>query len=206
MDKSLLNEIIRIKSLAETGLVYNQSGYDKDRYEELHAISLRLLNTISNHSIDELMVNFPLSKDYPTVKTDIRCFIYSPEKGVLLVQESADQKWSLPGGWADIGESPKEVAIKESREETGLEVVPKRLLAVFDKKMHPHPPQPFYVYKLVIYCEAVSTEINKGFDVLNCGYFPIDKLPPLSEDRILKSQIELLQQKIATDDFTTYFD
>jgi hypothetical protein len=80
------------------------------------------------------------------------------------------------------------------------------LLAVFDKRMHPHPPQPFYVYKMVFLCEAVSEEINKGFDVLDVQYFSINDLPELSEDRILKSQIEMLYQKVSAGDLTTTFD
>ncbi len=72
--------------------------------------------------------------------------------------------------------------------------------------MHPHPPQPFYVYKMVFYCKAVTTKINKGFDVLDVQYFDIDNLPPLSEDRILKSQIELLYQKIINNDISVWAD
>jgi len=125
---------------------------------------------------------------------------------VLLARESADGKWSLPGGWADVGQSPKEVAAKEVKEETGLDVIPVTLLAVFDKRMHPHPPQPFYVYKMVIYCEATSTEITKGFDVLDVAWHDIANLPELSEDRILKSQIELVYNKVINQDFTAYFD
>jgi hypothetical protein len=72
--------------------------------------------------------------------------------------------------------------------------------------MHPHPPQPFYVYKMVFYCKALSTTLNKGFDVLDVDYFDINNLPDLSEDRILKSQIELLYQKIVTGDLTAEVD
>ncbi len=106
----------------------------------------------------------------------------------------------------DIGYSPKEIIIKEFKEETGLDVVPERLLAVFDKKFHPHPPQPFYVYKFAFYCKATSTEIAKGFDVLDVQYFDINELPALSEDRILKSQVELLYNKIVLSDEEVYVD
>jgi ADP-ribose pyrophosphatase YjhB (NUDIX family) len=122
------------------------------------------------------------------------------------VKESADEKWSLPGGWADVGYSAKEVIVKEFKEETGLDIVPERLLAVFDKKMHAHPPQPFYVYKIAFYCKATSHQITKGFDVLDVRYFAIDHLPELSESRILKSQVELLYKKVLDGDLETYVD
>jgi len=145
--------------------------------------------------------------DYPTVKTDVRALVLSADKKqVLLARESADGKWSLPGGWANVGQTPKEVAVKEVQEETGLDVTPVSLLAVFEKRMHPHPPQPFYVYKMVIYCEANSTGITKGFDVLDAAWHNIDNLPELSEDRIVKSQIELVYNKVIKGDVTAYFD
>ena len=149
---------------------------------------------------------FPLAKDYPTAKVDIRGLLLSKDKKIVMSKESADGKWSLPGGWADVGQSPKEVVVKEFKEETGLDVVPKVLLAIFDKKMHAHPPQPFYVYKMVFYCEAISFEIKKGFDVLDVQYFDVENLPPLSEDRMLKSQIKLLYEKVISSDFNAYFD
>jgi hypothetical protein len=72
--------------------------------------------------------------------------------------------------------------------------------------MHPHPPSPFYIYKMVFYCEAISSELKKGFDLLDVQYFDLMNLPPLSEDRILKSEIELLAGKVLRGDFETYAD
>lgn len=190
----VLEKAKRLKALADIGLLYCKNAYDKERYEEVQHMALELLQEISGHEKEQLNATFPIATDYPTAKVDIRGMILSPDQKILLVREQADGKWSLPGGWADVGFSAKEVIIKECAEETGLEVVPQRLLAVFDKRLHPHPPQPFYVYKLVFLCEAVSTTIIKGFDVLDVQYFAIDALPELSEDRILKSQVEQVFQ------------
>lgn len=206
MNNDFLEEIKRLKAIADTGLLYAKDEYDKERYTELREISFRLLHTITNHPVEELKLYLPLAKDYPTAKVDIRGFVLSEENKILLVQESADKRWSLPGGWADVGFTPSEVIIKEIKEETGLEATVERLLAVFDKQKHPHPPQSFYVYKLVFLCKAISTEICKGFDVLDVRYFSIDNLPELSEDRILKSQIGMLYRKVTTADWETYFD
>jgi ADP-ribose pyrophosphatase YjhB (NUDIX family) len=202
----LLEEIKRLKSIADIGLLYCNNDYDKERYSELKDISFRLLSELSGHSIEALKETFPLVKDYPTAKVDIRAFVLSTDNKILMAKESADGKWSLPGGWADIGHSPAETAAKECKEETGIDVIPKRLLAVFDKKKHPHPPEPLYIYKLIFHCEAVSSTLQKGFDVLDVGYFDINNLPELSTDRILKSQIELLYKKVTTSDTETIFD
>jgi ADP-ribose pyrophosphatase YjhB (NUDIX family) len=190
----LLELAKRLKAIADVGLLYDKNEYDKERYEEVQAISLQLLSGVSGQELGQLKASFPVAADYPTAKVDIRGFLLSPQNEVLLVREQADGKWSLPGGWADVGYTPKEIVVKEMKEETGLDVIAARLLAVFDKRMHPHPPQPFYVYKMVFLCRATSAATTKGFDVLDVQYFPIDALPELSEDRILKSQVELLYQ------------
>jgi ADP-ribose pyrophosphatase YjhB (NUDIX family) len=156
--------------------------------------------------MDELNTLLPVAKDYPTVKVDIRALILSPDKKVLLVKESMDGKWSLPGGWADVGYSPKETVLKEIKEETGLDAEVKHLLAVFDKHKHPHPPEPHYVFKLLFYCEALSTGLQTGFDVLDVGYFSINELPELSTNRILQSQLELAYNKVLENNFDTYSD
>ena len=141
MTNKLLEEIKRLKSIADIGLLYASNEYEKDRYIELQDISLNLLHLVSDHSIERLKETFPLAENYPTAKVDIRVLILSADQRILLVKEKADNRWSLPGGWADIGYSPKEVIIKECKEETGLEIIPQHLLAVFDKRMHAHPPQ-----------------------------------------------------------------
>src|SRR6187431_2113523 len=110
MNLTLLAKITRLKAIADTGLLYAANEYDKERYEELKELSIQLLSEVSGHSTDTLKAHFPLAKD----------------KRILLVKESADNKWSLPGGWADVGHSPKEVIIKEFKEETGLDVIPQR--------------------------------------------------------------------------------
>ncbi len=164
-----------------------------------------MLHEVTGKEIEMIKDLYFDVKEYPTAKVDIRGILLKDGK-ILLVRESMDGKWSLPGGWADIGYSPREVVIKEFKEETGLDIVTEKLLAVFDKKMHPHPPQAFYVYKLVFLCTAGSSELQKGFDILDIGYFEVNNLPELSEDGILKSQIQLLYKKIESGDNITYFD
>lgn len=206
LNTAFLNEIKRLKAIADTGLLYCKNEYDKERYLELQEITFRLLNEFSGSSQEDLKFMFAPAKDYPTAKVDIRGLAISDNNEILLVKESIDGKWSLPGGWGDIGYSPKETIIKEFKEETGLDVTPERLMAVFDKKMHTHPPQPFYVYKMVFNCKVISAKITKGFDVLDVQYFNIENLPDLSEDRILKSQLELLFEKAITGNKDVYVD
>lgn len=201
-----LQEIKRIKAIADIGLLFTENEYDIERFTELRQISYRLLNGLTGLGHKDLEIAFPAQADYPTAKVDIRGLTISEDKKILLVRELADGKWSLPGGWADIGHSPGETVVKETREETGLVIEPQALMAVFDTRLHPHPPEPFYVYKLVFYCKLVTGELSPGFDALEAGFFNLENLPPLSENRILKSQLELVYHKAMASDFKVYFD
>ena len=202
----LLNDIKKLKNIADLGLLYAKDEYDRERYTELHVISLNLMSRIADTPLSKMTDFYAPITDYPTPKVDVRALVLNSDYQILLAQERSDGRWSLPGGWADIGLTPREVIAKEVLEETGLTVSPTHLLAVFDKKCHPHPPQPFYVYKFVILCQYISGDLQPAHDILDAQYFDITDLPPLSENRILKSQIELVFQKVQTADFETYFD
>jgi ADP-ribose pyrophosphatase YjhB (NUDIX family) len=192
MSSTILNYAKRLRSIAHLGLTYANNEYDTERYRELEQISLEMMNMTTGLPLDQLAVYFSTAKEYITPKVDIRAVIFNDKNEILLVKEKADGKWSLPGGWADIGQSPTEAAVKEALEETGFNVKPIKLLAVLDKRCHPHPPQLDYVYKIFIQCEITSGEYNQAFDILDMGFFEQDDLPELSEDRVLAGQIDLM--------------
>lgn len=192
MSTTILNYAKRLRSIAHLGLTYANNEYDTERYRELEQISLEMMNIATGLPSDQLAVYFSAAKEYITPKVDIRAVIFNDKNEILLVKEKADGKWSLPGGWADIGQSPTEAAVKEALEETGFSVKPIKLLAVLDKRCHPHPPQVDYVYKIFIQCEITSGEYNQAFDILDMGFFKQGDLPELSEDRVLAGQIDLM--------------
>jgi ADP-ribose pyrophosphatase YjhB (NUDIX family) len=109
-----------------------------------------------------------------------------------MVKETIDGKWSIPGGWADVGLTPYEVAVKEVWEESGLHVEPVRLLAVLDKKRHSHPPDLFHIYKIFILCRETGGELKGGMETSETGFFGPHEFPPLSEQRITADQIRLM--------------
>lgn len=114
--------------------------------------------TLDPHLVKELFAN---ETGYATPKVDIRAVIFQNDQ-LLLVKEKQDGKWALPGGCADIGLSPTEVAVKEAKEESGFDVHAVKLLAVHDKKCHPHPPSPYHVYKLFIACDIIGGQAKTG--------------------------------------------
>ena len=190
--KEQLDVIKRIKAIAETGLLYAEGNYDLERYEELKEISLKLMAELSGYSFTKLDNFFLPQLDYPTPKVDVRGLVLNDKDEILMAQESTDGKWTIPGGWADVGNTPKEVALKEIKEETGLDSEIVRLVAVYDKQRHPHPPEPYYIYKLIFHCKVTGGELQPGFDMQGADWFSLEELPPLSEERILESQLHHL--------------
>lgn len=191
-EKILFEKLTRMRALAQNGLVYANDEYDIERYNELLELCNSMTAELTENNLSTITNCFIPAIDYVTPKVDIRAVIFNDSNEILLVQEKADGKWSLPGGWADVGFSPTEVAIKEVKEETGLDVTPVRLLAVIDKRCHPYPPALHYAYKLFILCKTIKGGFNSTFDILDKGYFGQNALPPLSEERVIKEHIDLM--------------
>ncbi|ROU17589.1 NUDIX domain-containing protein [Kluyvera ascorbata] len=178
----------RLQALAQTGLTYTRDVYDRERYEDLMGIAERLLTARFDLPVETLQNLHKVDTGYATPKTDVRAIILHEGK-LLMVQEADDEGWSLPGGWADIGDSPTEAVEREVREETGLEVKVSRLLGVWDRNQHGHPPYPWHVYKLIFLCETQGGELAVSHESLDIAYVDPHNLPPLSLTRIVPEEI-----------------
>lgn len=192
IQKELITLAQRINAQAQNGLVYSDNNYDTDRYEDLLDISHSIIALLTNNELKKVTESCLVEKEYVTPKVDIRAVTFNEKNQILLVKEKADGFWSIPGGWADIGFSPSEIAIKEVKEETGLDVKAIKLLAILDKKKHNHPPALHYVYKIFIQCEIIGGDLRTAFDILDVGFFSKDEIPELSEERVTKEQIDLM--------------
>ena len=186
--KSILEYIKHIRAMAKTGLSYSENPYDVERYEEMKEMSDQLLNELGDMSLEDLQYQFGKLDEYPTPKVDVRGLVIRDDK-ILMIREKVDQKWAIPGGWADIGHTPAENIVKEIKEESGFEVIVSRLLAVWDKKMHDHPAEVHYVYKLCFLCEIIGGELNPGHETLGAEFFALDNLPELSLPRVNEDQL-----------------
>lgn len=181
----------KVQAIAQAGLTFTENDYDIDRYSQLRELSFKMLHQISGEKIEKINGLFEKETGYPTPKVDVRGVIIKDNK-ILLVQEKIDNNWSIPGGWADVGYSPKEIAEKEVFEESGMKVRAKNLMAVIDKKKHNYPEDLFHVYKLFIKCEIVEETLNPGMECKDAAFFELEKLPTLSLPRINESQIKML--------------
>src|SRR5262249_54591567 len=126
---------------------------------------------------------------------------------LLLVQERTDGKWTVPGGWADPGESLAENVTREVFEESGFQTRPTKILAVFDRSLHPHePPFVFHVYKVFVLCQIVGGTAASSNQTAAVGFFAESELPDLSVSRITAWQIQRLFEHHRHPELPTEFD
>lgn len=180
----------KIQSIAQIGLTYNENPFDIERYQELREISFKMMEALSNTKVEKIAQLFEHEKGYQTPKVDVRSLVFRGDE-ILMIQEKMDNCWAPPGGFADIGLTPHEIAVKETWEESGLKVEPIRLIAVLDKNRHNHPPSPWDIYKLFILCKETGGELKTGTETLDARFFKLNELPPLSTGRITRDQIEM---------------
>ena len=202
----------RLRTMAQTGLTYAHDPYDIERYKEITEIALGMMALGADAPIEQLRDLFAGETGHATPKVGVRTAVFrgGPEKPeILMVRELSDGLWTLPGGWADVDESPREAAAREVLEETGYEVRITRLLALFDKRKHPHPPQPLHIWVLYFEGKIVGggDSGGDGRETDAMGFFPRDALPPLSLRRALPSQIaRLFALRDAGPGAPSYFD
>jgi ADP-ribose pyrophosphatase YjhB (NUDIX family) len=180
----------RLQAIAQTGLAYAHDPYDAERYAAVRDIVAEMI--AAGSGADLATIKDVISKDagYATPKIDVRGVVFRENK-ILLVRERADGLWTLPGGWADVNESPTESVVREVREEAGFEVRCRKLLAVFDRGKHPHePPFLFHIYKLFIQCEIAGGSGTTGSETDQVSFFAESELPALSISRVTPWQVK----------------
>ncbi|WP_288432190.1 NUDIX hydrolase [uncultured Deinococcus sp.] len=186
-----LAQLRELHSIAQAGLTYTRDPYDRERFGRLRDLTAELLAARTGQDVAEVTEILRAEQGYLTPKVDVRAVVLNAAGEVLLTREREDGRWSLPGGWADPGESPRMIAVREVREETGREVRAVRLLAALDKAQHPHPPDLWAVYKLFLLCELTGPETahTENIETLESAFFAPDALPPLSLGRNLPEQV-----------------
>ena len=195
-----------IHALAETSLHYAKNTFERSRAERLREIAAEIVSTHSEIPKQEVQVAFSAQPGYITPKVDVRGAVFREEK-ILLVCEMIDGGWTLPGGWADVGESPRVAVEREVSEEAGLSVKASRLVGVYDANRIETALPLYHAYKLVFLCEALSDELSTSSETSEVGFFPFDDLPhPLSAHRTLPRHIDDAVAAYRDPDRATGFD
>jgi ADP-ribose pyrophosphatase YjhB (NUDIX family) len=195
----------KVRAVAQNGLTFSKDPYDLERYRQLSELAESVLQTelgIPQQSTAEFWKG---EIGYATPKVEVRGAVFSEDR-VLLVRERSDGRWTLPGGWVDINDSPAQAVEREILEESGYRARAVKLAALLDKNRHPHPPSVHHIYKLLFLCELLggSAAVSQETDAVD--FFALDALPELSRGRILESQIARLYEHQRQRALPTDFD
>jgi len=184
-----------VQAIAQSGIHFAASEFDRERYEELRGLSVELAGTVCDTRPSKIHDLFTNETGFQTPKVDIRSVVLKEGK-LLMVREKIDGRYSMPGGFADINYSPSEVAVKEVREETGLNVRFNRVLAIADTDRHGFPPLPYHFYKIVVLCDLVDGVLRDSIETSEAGFFDFDNLPELSVERNTPAFLEMIRKQL----------
>ena len=181
----------RMLAITDTGLTYTKDPFDRERYEDLRQILWSVLQDQTELDQEELTAILKPTGSYVTPLIDVRAWIVQDQK-ICLVRGQGEDTWALLGGFGEVGYSPKENIRKEVQEETGFSVEVGSLLAIFDTNRFQLQNKQYV--KFVFDCQLLDGRFQENQEVAELGFFDISALPPLSEKRITKEQMEILWQ------------
>jgi ADP-ribose pyrophosphatase YjhB (NUDIX family) len=197
----------KVQAIAQNGLEFTQDTFDRDRFEQLQQLVTTILTSELEIEPGQLKGLWLGDEGYATPKVDVRGGVFQQDE-VLMVRERSDGKWTLPGGWVDVGDAPSFAVEREIREESGYLAKAVKLAALFDKNnpKHGHPPGILHIYKLFFLCELTGGTATLSNETDGVEFFPVDSLPPLSTGRATQSEIERLYQHHLNRGLPTDFD
>ena len=181
----------RMLAITDTGLTYTRDPFDSERYEDLRQILSSVLQDQTELDQEELTAILKPTASYATPLMDVRAWIVQDQK-ICLVRGQGEDTWALPGGFGEVGYSPKENIRKEVQEETGFSAEVGSLLAIFDTNRFQLQNKQYA--KFVFDCQLLDGQFQENQEIAELEFFDIKNLPPLSEKRITQEQMEILWQ------------
>jgi ADP-ribose pyrophosphatase YjhB (NUDIX family) len=164
-----------IAAISQTGLHYALGEYDRQRYLRLQSIAAEMITSCSNISYDDLLVAFTSQKGYATPKVDVRAAVFNEGK-ILMVRERSDGGWTLPGGWADVGDIPSQTAEREAWEEAGFRVQARKVIGVYDANRGA-PMELFHAFKIIFLCDLIDGQPTTSYETSEVQFFSMDMIP-----------------------------
>ena len=195
---------VELQSLAQAGLTYGKDAFDLQRYQRIRDISAQMMSHMTEIPLDRVKDLFCGDRGYQTPKLDTRAAIF--EDGKILLVRERDGRWSLPGGWVDMDISVGENVLKEVREEAGLTVTAEKVIAVQDRAKHNLPVYAYGVCKVFVQCAVVCGAFEENLETTESGYFSLEELPELAEEKNTKEQIALCFQAYHAENWKTLLD
>jgi ADP-ribose pyrophosphatase YjhB (NUDIX family) len=197
----------KVQAIAQNGLQFTQDPFDRERFEQLQQLVASILTSELDLTAGQLQTLWQGDEGYATPKVDVRGGVFKDDR-VLLVRERSDGKWTLPGGWVDVGDSPSFAVEREIREESGYLAKAVKLAALYDRNnpAHGHPPSILHIYKLFFICDLTGGAPTLSNETDGVDFFPLGSLPPLSVGRATAAQIQRTYQHYLNRSLPTDFD
>lgn len=193
-----------LQFIAQAGLTYSRDDFDLERFARIREISAEIMAARSRLSLDEVKGLFCNETGFQTPKIDTRGVIFRDGK-ILLVKEKSGE-WSLPGGWMDVNQTIRSNTEKEVKEEAGLDVEAERIIALLDRNRYNTPMYAYNICKVFVLCRLKGGEFSENSETVASGYFSLDELPPLCNDKTTRAQVELCFDAVANDNWNPVFD
>jgi ADP-ribose pyrophosphatase YjhB (NUDIX family) len=172
-----------IQALAQTGYHYAENDYQRERYRRLTEIAAEIIAEHTGLPVDSLTATFKLQDGYATPRVDVRAAVFQEDR-LLMVRERSDGDWTMPGGWADVGDRPAESAEREAWEEAGYHVRATRVIGVYDAN-RVRPLELYHAFKVVFLCDILDGQPTPSHETSEVAFFGRDEIPPnLSGERI----------------------
>lgn len=200
----------RLQAIAQTGLTFAENEFDIQRYQQIRDIAAEIMAADGQEDVPLLRKLFDQQAGYATPKVDVRGVVFRDGQ-ILMVREKLDGgRWTLPGGWADVGEAPSLAAEREVQEEAGFTVRAIKVLAVYDREKQGHPPYIFHAYKLFFLCELLDDvqRLTPNVETEETGWFGEDAIDSLdlSTGRVLPRQLHRFFEHRQHPEWPTEYD
>jgi ADP-ribose pyrophosphatase YjhB (NUDIX family) len=194
-----------IQALAQTGYHYAQDDYQRERCRRLMEIAAEMIGEQSGLQVQPLVDVFQSQTGYATPKVDVRAAVFRDGK-LLLVRERVDDGWTMPGGWADVGDVPSEAAEREAWEEAGFRVKARKVIGVYDAN-RTGPLEVFHAFKIVFLCDLIDGEARPSSETSEVAFFGPEAIPSiLSGERTRPRHIQDAFAALAKPECPTVFD
>jgi ADP-ribose pyrophosphatase YjhB (NUDIX family) len=197
-----------MQALAQTGLEFGKDPYDRERYAALRRLAVRVMAAHTSADPRQIETLFDAETGYATPKVGVRGAVFDAAGRILMVREVVDDnRWTLPGGWADVNQTPAQSVVREVFEESGYRVRPVKLAAVWDRARQAQPAMAFSVVRMFFVCALEGGEPATSLETSEIGWFAEDDVPAdLSLRRTLPRHISRMFAHWREPGLATEFD